>query len=74
MSDITEMNSIVVQGSDGDFGLWQFRPLDELGLKEQDLEKAILAQPKALVVDPLELLAGKVATVRPKPVLVISGL
>ena len=61
MSDITEMNSIVVQGSDGDFGLWQFRPLDELGLKEQDLEKAILAQPKALVVDPLDLLAGKIA-------------
>lgn len=61
MSDTTEMNSIVVQGSDGDFGLWQFRPLDELGLKEQDLEKAILAQPKALVVDPLDLLAGKIA-------------
>ena len=61
MSGITEMNSIVIQGPEGDFGLWHFRPLDELGLKEEDLESAIVAQPKALVIDPLEMLSGKMA-------------
>ena len=55
------MNSIVIQGSEGDFQLWRFRPLDELGLKEEDLENAIVAQPQALVIDPLEMLSGKIA-------------
>ena len=59
LSAITEINSIVMQGTDGDFRLWRYRPLDELGLKEEDLERAIVAQPKALVMDPLELLTGK---------------
>ena len=56
-----EMSSIVVREPGGEFRLWRFRPLDELGLKEGDLESAIVAQPKALVVDPLELLAGDMA-------------
>ena len=36
-------------------------PLDELGLKEGDLERTIVAHPKALVIDPLELLAVEMA-------------
>ena len=72
MSEITEMTSIVVQGTEGDFGLWRYRSLDELGLKESDLENAIVAQPKALVIDPLELLPGEMA-VYSQPVLSFRG-
>ena len=72
MSEITEMTSIVMQGPEGDFGLWRYRPLDELGLKEGDLESAIVAQPKALVIDPLELLVGEMA-VYAQPVLSFRG-
>ena len=72
MSEITEMSSIVIQGQGGDFALWRYRPLDELGLKEADLESAIVAQPKALVIDPLELLAGEMA-VYSQPVLPFRG-
>ena len=72
LSAVTEMNSIVIQGVEGDFGVWRYRPLDELGLKEKDLERAIVAQPMALVVDPLELLAGEVA-VYSQPVLSFHG-
>ena len=72
MSEITEMTSIVVQGTEGDFGLWRYRSLDELGLKESDLENAIVAQPRALVIDPLELLPGDMA-VYSQPVLSFRG-
>ena len=61
MPEITAMTSIAIAGPDGDFGLWRCRPLDELGLKEEDLENAIVAQPKAPVSDPLELLLGELA-------------
>ena len=72
MSEITEMSSIVIQGAEGGFALWRYRTLDELGLKEGDLESAIVAQPKALVIDPLELLVGEMA-VYSQPVLSFRG-
>ena len=72
LSEITEMTSMVMQGPEGDIGLWRYRPLDELGLKEGDLESAIVAQPKALIIDPLELLVGEMA-VYSQPVLSFRG-
>ena len=72
MSAFTEMTSIVIQDTEGDFELWRYRPLDELGLKEADLENAIVAQPKALVIDPLELLVGEMV-VYSQPVLSFRG-
>ncbi|MCY3810526.1 MAG: hypothetical protein OXH15_01865 [Gammaproteobacteria bacterium] len=72
MSETTAMTSIVIQGAEGDFSLWRYHPLDELGLKESDLENAIVAYPKALVIDPLELLQGQMA-VYAQPVLSFGG-
>lgn len=60
MSAMTEIESIVVQESSNAFGLWRFQSLDQLGLKEADLENAILAQPKSLIVNPLELYSGQI--------------
>ena len=60
MSATTEIDSIVVQESSSAYQLWRFQSLDQLGLKEADLEKAILAQPKPLIVDPLELPIGQI--------------
>jgi hypothetical protein len=55
------MDSILLQLPDGNFESWHYRPLNELGLGEIALETAILAQPASLVLDPLNVLHGKVA-------------
>ena len=57
------MPSIVVQTPEGAFSLWASSTLMSLGLKEADLEAAILAAPGPLVLDqlPLDRLSDAVA-------------
>lgn len=57
-----EVNSVVVQEENGRFQRWCFRTLAELGLKEIHLEEAVKSNPMSLIVEPLGMYAGEIAT------------
>ena len=60
MPATSEIESIVVEQPRRIYQLRRFQSLDQLGLKEADLERAILAQPKTLILNPLELPSGQI--------------
>ncbi len=53
-------DTFVLQSVDGHFVQWRSSSLVSLGLKEADLESAIVAQPGPLVLDQLDLLFDRV--------------